>query len=68
MEEGPNGMHLCTVSYLAGPSVASMSRSGIKFAGSKRLRADLARKVAKQTAAVVGLMHSAGIVHGGLSF
>ena len=47
MEEGPNGMHLRTVSHLAGLSVASMSRSGIKFAGSKRLRADLARKVAK---------------------
>jgi serine/threonine-protein kinase SRPK3 len=25
MEEGPNGMHLCTVSQLAGPSVASVS-------------------------------------------
>jgi hypothetical protein len=33
--------------------------------GSKRLRGDLAREVAKQTATVMELMHSAGLIHGG---
>jgi len=36
-----------------------------RVSGSRRLRADLVRKVAKQTAAVLELMHSAAIVHGG---
>ena len=66
--EGPNGTHLCLVFPLAGPSVHGMSfgREG-RTEGSRRLRADLARKVAKQTAAVMELMHSAGLVHGGTS-
>ena len=67
MEEGPNGTHLCTVSQFAGPSVFSMSYPEFRSAGSKRLRGDLARKVAKQVATVVEFMHSAGIVHGGSS-
>ena len=58
--EGPNGTHVCLVSELAGPSVRVMS-----FSGSTRLRGDLAREVAKQTATVMELMHSAGLVHGG---
>ena len=36
------------------------------YRGCGRLRGDLARKVAKQTANAVELMHSAGLVHGGL--
>lgn len=36
-----------------------------RLEGSKRLRGDLARLVAKQTAMVVELMHSTGLVHGG---
>ena len=64
--EGPNGTHLCLVSQLAGPSVFAMSEfCGGRNEGSQRLRSDLARKVAKQVAAVMELMHSAGLVHGG---
>jgi hypothetical protein len=42
-----------------------MSDSPGRVAGSRRLRADLARKVAKQTAMMIHHMHSAGVVHGG---
>ena len=67
IEEGPNGTHICLVSELAGPSVFAMSFFGCegRLEGSKRLRGDLAKNVAKQTAAAVELMHSAGLVHGG---
>ncbi|KAF8347561.1 kinase-like domain-containing protein [Amanita rubescens] len=66
--EGPNGTHLCLVSELAGPSVRAMSSSGGgRVEGSTRLRGDLARQVAKQTATVMELMHSAGLVHGDLT-
>ena len=67
--EGPNGTHLCLVSQLAGPSVFAMSLFGCegRNEGSRRLRSDLARKVAKQVATAVELMHSAGLVHGSTS-
>ena len=64
-EEGPNGTHLCIVYQFAGPSLRSTSSAPWRMAGSRRLRGDLARKVAKQTASAVELMHSAGVVHGG---
>lgn len=67
MEEGPNGTHLCTISQFSGPSVAAMSRTTLRLAGSKRLRGDLARKVAKQTAMALEFMHSKGFVHGDLT-
>ncbi|KAF8351008.1 hypothetical protein F5887DRAFT_1193424, partial [Amanita rubescens] len=60
---GPNGTHLCLVSKFAGPSLLAMSELG----WSKRLRGDLARKVAKQVATVVEFMHFTGFVHGGSS-
>ncbi len=66
IEEGPNGTHVCLVSELAGPSIRAMSFSGGgRLQGSTRLRGDLAREVAKQTAMVMELMHSAGLIHGG---
>jgi serine/threonine-protein kinase SRPK3 len=64
-EDSPNGSHLFLVSPFAGPSVLAMSDSPGRVAGSRRLRADLARKVAKQVATTLYHMHSAGIVHGG---
>ncbi|KAF8342403.1 kinase-like domain-containing protein [Amanita rubescens] len=60
--EGPNGKHTCIVTQFVGASVLSM-----RSRGSRRLRGDLARKVAKQTAKVVELMHTAGLVHGDLT-
>jgi serine/threonine-protein kinase SRPK3 len=62
---GPNGSHLFLISPLAGPSVLAMSDSPGRGFGSRRLRGDLARKVAKDTAKAIYCMHSAGWVHGG---
>ena len=65
VEVGPNGSHLCLVYPLAGPSILAMSFSPGRVAGSRRLRKDLAKKVAKQLACTVGVMHNSGFVHGG---
>jgi serine/threonine-protein kinase SRPK3 len=65
VEPGPNGRHLCLVSPFAGPSVLSMTDCPGRMSGSRRLRGDLARKVAKQAAVAVDFMHTAGFVHGG---
>ena len=63
--QGPNGTHLFLVSPFAGPSVLAMSESPGRPAGSRRLRADLARKVAKQVATTIHCIHRAGVVLGG---
>jgi len=65
VEVGPNGSHLCLVYRLAGPSILAMSFSPGRVVGSRRLRKDLAKKVAKQLACTVELMHNSGFVHGG---
>lgn len=66
--QGPNGSHRFLIYPLAGPSILAMCDSPGRVAGSRRLRADLARKVAKQTATTLHHMHSAGVVHGGKVF
>ena len=63
--QGPNGSHLFLIFPLAGPSILAMSYSPGRTAGSRRLRADLARKVAKQVAITMYHMHCTGVVHGG---
>ena len=63
--QGPNGSHLFLIFPLAGPSIHTMYDSPGRTAGSRRLRADLARKVAKQTAEMIYHMHRAGVAHGG---
>ena len=63
--QGLNGSHLFLVFPLASPSIHSMSDSPGRVSGRRRLRADLARKVAKQTAMVLHHMHCTGVVHGG---
>ncbi|KAJ7858066.1 kinase-like domain-containing protein [Mycena olivaceomarginata] len=65
--QGPNGDHQFIVSPLAGPSVLAMSACPGRVSGSRRLRADLARSVAKHTANAIYRMHSAGFVHGDLT-
>ncbi|KAG6826909.1 hypothetical protein H0H92_013934 [Tricholoma furcatifolium] len=65
--QGPNGSHRFFVYPLSGPNILAMSDCPGRVAGSRRLRADLARKVAKQTATALHHMHSAGIVHGDLT-
>lgn len=64
-EQGPNGTQLFLVSRFAGPSILAMSDCPGRVAGSRRLRADLARKAVKQIANTVHCMHRAGVVHGG---
>jgi serine/threonine-protein kinase SRPK3 len=66
--QGPNGSHRFLISPLAGPNILAMSDSPGRVAGSRRLRSNLARKVAKQTAKALYHMHCAGFVHGGKWF
>ncbi|KAL5483266.1 hypothetical protein ACEPAI_8496 [Sanghuangporus weigelae] len=65
--EGPNGSHLCIVYPFAGPSILSISETIDITSGSRGLRGDLARNVARQVADTVELLHSAGVVHGDLA-
>ena len=66
IEHGPNGSHLCLVYQLAGPSILSMSFCAGRYEGSRRLKKDLAMKVAKQLVCTVELIHNSGFAHGGL--
>ncbi|KAJ7883876.1 kinase-like domain-containing protein [Mycena olivaceomarginata] len=65
--QGPNGNHQFLISPLAGPSVLAMSDSPGRVSGSRRLRGDLAVRVAKHTAKAIYRMHTAGFVHGDLT-
>ncbi|KAJ3830468.1 kinase-like domain-containing protein [Lentinula raphanica] len=65
--EGPNGSHLSLVSSFAGPSIPVMLDCPGRVAGSRRLRSDLARKVAKQIAMSLYCMHRTGVVHGDIT-
>ena len=63
--DGPNGTHFCYISQPGGPSLSAISDSPGEIAGTRRLRAPLARKLARQLAKAVSFMHDIGIVHGG---
>ena len=63
--DGPNGTHLCYVSQPGVPSLSAISDSPGEIAGTRCLRAPLARKLAQQLAKAVSFMHDVGIVHGG---
>ncbi|EIN04030.1 kinase-like protein [Punctularia strigosozonata HHB-11173 SS5] len=65
--QGPNGCHRVLAYPLAGPSIRDMVTGSGRIAGSRRLRGDLARAVAKQAAMAIRRMHLAGIVHGDLT-
>ncbi|KAK9372082.1 kinase-like domain-containing protein [Lipomyces chichibuensis] len=65
--EGPNGFHACLVSPFAGPDLAQISYTPGKRAGSRRLRAALARKFARQVTHAVGYLHDSGVAHGDLN-
>ncbi|KAJ3795609.1 kinase-like domain-containing protein [Lentinula aff. detonsa] len=65
--DGPNGTHRILISPFAGLSILAMYDSPGRVSGSRRLRATLARRVARQTATAVRHMHRAGIVHGDLT-
>ncbi|KAJ3890703.1 kinase-like domain-containing protein [Lentinula edodes] len=57
---GPNGSHMFIVYAFAGPSVRAIS----KTPENRRLRADLARKIAAQASSVLQRIHHAGFIHG----
>ena len=63
--DGPNGTHLCYVSQPGGPSLSAVSDSPGEIAGTRRLRAPVARKLAQQQAKAVSFMHGVGIIHVG---
>ncbi|RDL38376.1 Kinase-like protein [Venustampulla echinocandica] len=65
--DGPNGTHMCLVSDVAGPSVAALNDCPGKVAGSRRLRSDLARKIAKQTVEALKFVHSHKLCHGDIT-
>lgn len=65
--DGPNGSHVCLVSQFAGPSLTQISFSPGQPGGSRRLRGELARRVAAQLSLAVDHLHSSGVVHGGAS-
>lgn len=68
MHHTPRDSHLCLVSEFAGLSLDSIGRWGPgPSAEVRRLRADVARSVAKQVSLAVHFMHQAGIVHGDLT-
>lgn len=57
--DGPNGQHLCLDSEVAGPSITDI-RSNMPTSYC-RLRADIARKVAKQTAEALDFIYSGNL-------
>jgi len=63
--EGPNGRHVCLVLQISGPSITSLNYSPGAVARSRRLRAQLALRVAKQTVQALDFVHSQGFCHGG---
>ncbi|KAK4207539.1 kinase-like domain-containing protein [Rhypophila decipiens] len=58
--EGPNGVHLCVVLPVLGPSASDLSR-GLDC----RLRPWLARKVGYEVAKALAKLHSHDLCHGG---
>ncbi len=63
--DGPNGRHTCLVAPVAGPSITQLRFSPDRPYENRRLRGDLARKVAGQAAEAMAALHSTGVVHGG---
>jgi hypothetical protein len=63
--DGPNGHHLCVVSEVGGPSIKQFNECPGLTSGSRRLRGEVARKVALQATEGLAYIHSTGTVHGG---
>ncbi|KAK0352859.1 hypothetical protein LTR02_012771 [Friedmanniomyces endolithicus] len=67
--QGPNGLHNCLVTEVAGPSLNRLYNViGHGYAqGSRRLRADIARTATRQLVQAVHFLHSQRICHGDLT-
>ncbi len=61
--DGPNGRHICLVSEPAGGSVAESKEAGLRW----RFPLHIARGIAARVILGLNFVHSAGIVHGGMS-
>jgi serine/threonine protein kinase len=66
--EGPNALHNCLVTEVAGPSLNDLYNvPGIGYtAGARRLRAGLAHKVISQISEAVDFLHSNRVCPGGM--
>ncbi|KAK5683986.1 hypothetical protein LTS10_003850 [Elasticomyces elasticus] len=67
--QGPNGEHRCIVTDVAGPSVKTLYNDPEHEynAGARRLRVDIAHKIAKQVVEAVHFLHSHQQCHGDLT-
>ena len=63
--EGPNGIHECHVSPVAGPSLFNISDSPGQIEGFRPLKRPIVRKLARELAKTVSWLHSINIIHGG---
>ena len=61
--EGPNGRHLVLVFEVSGPSIASLRHHWQR----RKIRPDVVRRIARQTAEGLKEIHAAGIVYGDMS-
>lgn len=61
---GPNGEHCCLVSEVAGPTLLSLYDNAGP-ASARRLKGQIARKIARQVALAVAYLHANGVGHGG---
>ena len=61
--EGPNGRHLALVFEVSGPSIASLRHHWQR----RKVRLDVVRRIARQTAQGLKEIHAVGIVYGDLS-
>lgn len=57
--QGPNGVHLCLVSGVVGPSLLNLTSKDLQLRGS------VARKLARQLVEAIAFLHSRGVCHGG---
>ena len=60
--EGPNGVHVCLVSKVCGPSIAQVCH---QVGQHRRFREALVRRLARQAAQALEFLHLNGVVHGG---
>ncbi|KAF7858011.1 hypothetical protein EAF04_009367 [Stromatinia cepivora] len=64
---GPNGVHLCLVSEVGGPSIKQFNDCPGEYKGSRRLEASVARNVCLQVINGLDYIHTTGIAHGDLT-
>ncbi|KAK4962616.1 hypothetical protein LTR10_000243 [Elasticomyces elasticus] len=61
--QGPNGSHTALVYELAGPSIKQLYQCSGQVEGNRRLRSDIAQRVAFQAVLAMDCLHESEIVH-----